>query len=110
MANHPSPLERILHWLRAGYPEGVPQHDYVALLGVLQRHLTDQEVEELARQLRASRGAVVDDDQIRKSIRELALEDPSEEDVRRVAGRLAQGGWPLESPAAQPAPSGQEVE
>lgn len=110
MSDRTGLFERILHWLRAGYPEGVPQHDYVALLGILQRHLTDEEVEELARQLRASRGAVVDDEQIRQSIRELALEDPSEEDVRRVAGRLAQGGWPLETPAAQPAPSGQEVE
>ena len=33
MADHTGLFERILQWLRAGYPDGVPQHDYVALLG-----------------------------------------------------------------------------
>ena len=90
-------LERILHWLRAGYPEGVPQHDYVALLGILQRTLTADEVEQLAHRLRETRGSSVSDDEIRTLIRETALEEPSDTDIRRVASRLAEGGWPLQS-------------
>lgn len=108
MAEHVSPLERILHWLRAGYPEGVPQHDYVALLGVLQRSLTDAEVEQLALRLREATGSSTTDEQIRDLIRRTALEEPSESDVRRVASRLAQGGWPLQAPAAAPTTTSQE--
>ncbi len=108
MSDHKSPFERILHWLRAGYPEGVPQHDYVALLGVLQRSLTTDEVEQLALRLREERGSSTSDEQIRDLIRQTALEEPSEADVRRVASRLAQGGWPLEHPATGTAATSQE--
>ena len=98
-------FERILQWLRAGYPEGVPNNDYVALLGILRRALTTDEVERLARQLRSSAGSAVDDDEIRELIRRTALQEPSEADVRRVASRLAQGGWPLEASLAATATS-----
>ena len=100
MGEHTGLFDRILGWLRAGYPEGVPQHDYVALLGILQRSLTPDEVEQLAHRLREARGSQVSDDEIRNLIRSTAIEEPSEEDVRRVASRLALGGWPLHSPAA----------
>ena len=40
----PALLSRIVAWLRAGYPTGVPEQDYVALLGLLRRRLTDDEV------------------------------------------------------------------
>ena len=40
-------VSRVLDWLRAGYPDGVPQQDYVALLGILRRHLTDEEIVEI---------------------------------------------------------------
>jgi len=38
-------LKRILGWLRAGYQEGIPGQDYVPLLEVLHRQLTDAEVD-----------------------------------------------------------------
>ena len=44
-------LQRVVGWLRAGYPEGVPQQDYVALLGILQRALTPTEVERVVQDL-----------------------------------------------------------
>ncbi|MFT4217352.1 MAG: DUF3349 domain-containing protein [Micropruina sp.] len=91
---NPTPTETIVGWLRTGYPDGVPAHDYVALLGILHRSLTDAEVTELAAQLQH------DDDRgeeaIRERIRQHALEEPSDEDIRRVASRLAAGGWPLD--------------
>ena len=103
MDDRTSPFERILNWLRAGYPEGVPTGDYVALLGILQRALTSEEVERLAQRLRESDGASITDEHIRQLIRRTALKEPSESDVRRVAGRLAQGGWPLDGAPASAA-------
>jgi len=54
----------------------------------------------LARELAGNRGAEVSDDEIRDLIRRSALEEPSGADVRQVAGRLAEGGWPLDVHAA----------
>ena len=88
----PGVLQRILRWLRAGYPEGVPQEDYVVLLGVLHRSLTDFEVEKLARELRDGPAGIdgsITDEEIRAAIRKLARQTPADADVRRVAGRLA---------------------
>jgi hypothetical protein len=34
-------LNRVVAWLRRGYPSGVPEHDYIALLALLRRRLTD---------------------------------------------------------------------
>lgn len=88
---------RILGWLRAGYPEGLPQQDYVALLGVLARRLTPQEVDTVAHRLVADGDIAASDEEIENMIREIVLTPPDEKDVRRVAARLAAGGWPLES-------------
>jgi hypothetical protein len=57
----PPVLNSIVGWLRAGYPHGVPEHDYVALLALLSRRLTSEEVAavaaELSRQSSADGGA-----------------------------------------------------
>ena len=37
-------LNRIVDWLRAGYPEGVPEHDYIPLFALLGSQLTNDEV------------------------------------------------------------------
>lgn len=37
-----------LEWLRSGYPAGMPRQDYVVLLGLVQRKLTEVEVHEIA--------------------------------------------------------------
>ena len=47
----PSFLTDIVGWLRAGYPEGVPDVDYIPLFALLGRHLTDEEVKEVADEL-----------------------------------------------------------
>lgn len=109
-----NPFARLLTWLRGGYPHGVPQSDYVALYGILHRDLTETEVTEIAVALRRSRGVPEDEisrDQIADQIRRSALERPSEEDVARVAGRLAAGGWPLATASApvEPAASAGDV-
>jgi hypothetical protein len=47
----PPVLNSIVSWLRAGYPNGVPEHDYVALLALLSRRLTSDEVAAVAAEL-----------------------------------------------------------
>lgn len=41
-------LASIIEWLRAGYPEGVPEQDYVPLFALLKRRLSDDEVDQVA--------------------------------------------------------------
>ncbi len=87
-------VTRVLDWLRAGYPDGVPQQDYVALLGILRRHLTDEEIVEIASTLTG--GAYEDrEDRIRHAIQQRTLQLATDEEVSRVFARLAIAGWPL---------------
>jgi hypothetical protein len=88
---------RALDWLRAGYPAGVPRQDYVVLLGLLRRKLTDFEVHQIARELAdlAEQGEPISVPDIEKLINDATLDQPSEQDVARVSARLAAGGWPL---------------
>lgn len=98
----PSIAERVLGWLRAGYPQGIPREDYIALFAVLHRRLTETEVRLIADRLASSDAAAdgtIDREEIEKAISELAKEQPGEDDVARVASRLAAGGWPLAVPA-----------
>lgn len=97
-------VERVIGWLRAGYPQGVPQGDYIALLGILHRSLTADEVAQIAADLRENhngddgRPARISDERIREFITQTVHEVPSLEDVRRVADHLKQGGWPVDPP------------
>ena len=47
----PDFLTKIVDWLRAGYPEGVPEHDYVPLFALLGSQLTNDEVTLIANEL-----------------------------------------------------------
>jgi Protein of unknown function (DUF3349) len=88
---------RTLDWLRAGYPAGVPRQDYVVLLGLLQRKLTEVEVHEIAAELAglAEQGETITSADVEKLINEATLDQPSDEDLARVSAHLAAGGWPL---------------
>lgn len=88
---------RALAWLRAGYPSGVPRGDYVVLLGLLRRKLTDVEVHQIASELAglAEQGEEISLVDVERLINEATLGEPSEQDVARVSSRLAAGGWPL---------------
>ncbi|MEZ0494018.1 DUF3349 domain-containing protein [Kineococcus sp. TBRC 1896] len=88
---------RVLEWLRAGYPSGVPQQDYVVLLGLLRRRLTDTEVREIAAEIvgLARQGEVTTVADVERLVNAATLDEPSEADVARVSSHLAAGGWPL---------------
>lgn len=87
-------LNSIVAWLRAGYPDGVPQTDYIPLLALLSRRLSNDEVKAVAHEL-MQRGDF-DHIDIGVVITEFTDQLPSPEDVERVRERLAAKGWPLD--------------
>jgi hypothetical protein len=93
----PTFLSDILGWLRAGYPDGVPERDYIPLFALLGRHLTDDEVQQVADQLGSS-----DDphskEAIHAAINAVTNAPPRDSDINRVRAHLAAGGWPLARP------------
>lgn len=94
-------LRKILDWLRAGYPEGVPGPDRVPLLALLRNTpLTEDEVKEVVRHIIAAESQApgehtIDHDEIELFIEEHTHHDAGEENVKRVAAKLAAAGWPL---------------
>jgi hypothetical protein len=89
-------LNAIVSWLRAGYPEGVPPHDYMPVLALLSRRLTTDEVKAVASEL-MQRGDF-DQVDIGVAITQITDELPSSDDIERVRTRLAATGWPLDDP------------
>ena len=93
----PAFLTAIIGWLRAGYPEGVPDVDYIPLFALLASQLTDTDVKMIAEVLAESsdpHSATA----IRDAIADITHDKPLESDVARVRARLAAGGWPLARP------------
>ena len=93
----PPALNRIIEWLRAGYPEGVPEHDYIPLFALLGSKLTNEEVNLIANEL-ASSADPESADTIKKAIVEVTQTTPNDADINRVRSHLAAGGWPLATP------------
>jgi len=87
-------LDAVVAWLRAGYPDGVPQTDYIPLLALLSRRLTSDEVKEVASAL--MRRGDFDHVDIGVTITQITDELPSADDVARVRDRLAAKGWPFD--------------
>jgi hypothetical protein len=95
------PIARVVGWLRAGYPTGVPEQDYVPLLGILQRSLTPTELARVVDELVADAalsGEGLDRSQLRDRIERLLLGPALPDDLVRVSARLAAAGWPLGDP------------
>ncbi|GAA3595036.1 DUF3349 domain-containing protein [Kineosporia mesophila] len=97
MPDEISIVNRVVSWLRAGYPGGVPQQDYVVLLGLLRRKLTEAEVHQIAADLsmQAELGVEITSEDVERLIGDATLDTASAQDIARVSGRLAAGGWPL---------------
>lgn len=90
-------FENVLRWLHAGYPEGVPPKDYFALLALLKRSLSEDEVVKAAQAILKSNSSsdVVTEDEIRKAVHDVIEKEPNSEEIHQVASRLASVGWPL---------------
>jgi hypothetical protein len=88
-------VARMVAFIRAGYPQGVPETDYIPLLALLRRRLSDDEVAAVARQL-ADRGDLnIDVADIGAAIMRITDELPSADDLDRVQRRLEAIGWPV---------------
>lgn len=95
----PSVVQTIVDFLRKGYPNGVPEQDYLPLFALLRRRLTDDEVVEVAGELAADSGSDQTSKAIRDAIEQLINSAPSETDVARVREQLAAAGWDPPTPA-----------
>jgi ribonuclease I len=101
MTENGSVLDNVLAWLHKGYPEGVPQKDYFALLALLKRSLTEEEVVKAAQSiLRSADSDTVTEDEIRAAVKAVIEKEPNPDEIHQVASRLASVGWPLASPAS----------
>ena len=89
-------LAKIVAWLNAGYPEGVPGPDRVPLLALLTPRLSNDEVKIVAQGL-IDRGEF-DHVDIGVLITQMTDELPTPDDIERVRQRLATKGWPLDDP------------
>ncbi|KQW43002.1 hypothetical protein ASC77_22140 [Nocardioides sp. Root1257] len=86
-------LRGVLDWLREGYPTGIPPKDYIPLLALLRRRLTEDEVREIAGEI--ANLDHPDTEDIGVHITKLTDALPSAEDVARVEARLTEHhGWP----------------
>ncbi|BBX98315.1 DUF3349 domain-containing protein [Mycobacterium lacus] len=88
-------LTSIVSWLRAGYPDGIPPTDTFAVLALLARRLTNDEVQAVANEL--MRRGEFDQIDIGVVITQFTDDLPSPEDIERVRTRLAAKGWPLDA-------------
>ncbi len=89
-------LAKIVAWITAGYPEGVPGPDRVPLMSLLNRRLSNDEVKTVANAL-MERGEF-DHIDIGVLITQMTDELPQDDDIERVRARLAAKGWPLDDP------------
>jgi hypothetical protein len=96
----PPLLAKIVGWLRAGYPEGVPNVDYIPLFALLGSQLTNEEVSAIAEEL-AKDSDPESAEAIRKAIVDVTHHQANDADINRVRARLAGGGWPLAKPSLE---------
>ncbi|NHN56066.1 DUF3349 domain-containing protein [Calidifontibacter sp. DB0510] len=99
-----SRLARILDWIRAGYPEGVPERDYVPLFALLRRQVSEDEAAQIAARLaeRTPEGEPVSRIDAVVHITKVIDELPTEADIARVRAHLERGGWPFEDRPLDP--------
>ncbi len=93
----PRSIQSVVQFLREGYPEGVPVHDYQPLFALLRRQLSPDEVVLVARELAAT-GDAATTDAIDAAIRSASTVLPTEADIARVQAHLSAGGSPLTRP------------
>ncbi|OUC78328.1 DUF3349 domain-containing protein [Gordonia lacunae] len=108
--DRPTLLQKVVEWLRAGYPDGVPHTDYIPLVALLRRQLTDDEVTQVSAEL--VRDSALPPEPISRidagvKITHYTHELPHEDDISRVRAHLVSRGWPFSDDPAGNAPSGE---
>ena len=78
MTENQTVLDNVLGWLHKGYPEGVPPKDYFALLALLKRSLTEEEVIKAAQTvLKGTNSDTVTEDEIRAAVQASSTRSPT---------------------------------
>lgn len=90
-------VARFVAFIRAGYPHGVPETDYIPLLALLRRRLSDDEIAAVARDLVARGDLKIDTADIGVAITRITDELASADDLDRVRHRLEAIGWPADA-------------
>ena len=70
---------RVSSWLRTGYPAGLPDHDYLPLVALLRRRLSDEEVHAVSRLLAEGGTIAADRVDIGTAVAKVTSELPSED-------------------------------
>ncbi len=93
----PTFLQRVLDWLHAGYPQGIPSTDYYPLLAFLSRSLEPDEVSVVVSALEAESqaGHQTTAADVRKAIEAVTSSPALGQDVQRVEHHLRSLGWEL---------------
>jgi hypothetical protein len=91
----PPVLQTIVDFVRKGYPQGVPQQDYMPLFALLSRRLSDEEITELAGELVGTSHAA--SESVQDAIERLTHQAPSATEVERVERHLRAAGWDPET-------------
>ena len=91
-------LRGVMDWLLEGYPAGVPPKDYIPLIALLRRRLTEEEIREIAAEIAELGADTTTQADIGVSITRLTDALPSPEDIARVEQHLNRyHDWPLEA-------------
>lgn len=88
-------LQRVAAWLRAGYPQGIPDRDFVPLFALLRRRLSEEEAQQLAADL-VEKGLIAPD-KIDVAVGYLRITDElaSHDELVRVINHLRENGWEI---------------
>ncbi len=82
-------VSRIVAFLRAGYPTGMPATGYVPLLALLPRRVSDHEITVITRELMVRKRWPFDTAGVGVEITRITDEMPAPDDIERVQHRLA---------------------
>ncbi|WP_420911569.1 MULTISPECIES: DUF3349 domain-containing protein [Rhodococcus] len=92
-------MKAVLDWLRSGYPEGNPEKDHFAVLALLRRRLSDDEIDQVValsvEHAHETPDRHIDYERVGELIAGAIGEAPSAEDIERVTCRLDEVDWPL---------------
>ncbi|WP_226346298.1 DUF3349 domain-containing protein [Agilicoccus flavus] len=91
----PNRLQRVVDWLRAGYPQGIPEADYIPLFALLRRRLSDEEARQLAAGL-VEKGLITPD-KLDVAVGYLRITDElaGDDELARVVDHLRAYGWEI---------------
>ncbi|MEI2712462.1 MAG: DUF3349 domain-containing protein [Nocardioides sp.] len=89
-------LGGVVNWLKAGYPEGVPDQDFIPLVAILERRLTKAEMKAVRKDLQAAGVLKPAQEDIADAIESVINESATPQEIARVTAHLRKKGWPVE--------------